>query len=275
MIPFSNFVGVHVQLAAFGLRSKVIQTVRNDPRNYPKSTIERMLRDLCFLTMWRGFVQNKRQLEYFSETVRKKTVILPNPVSDVFFEIQRPNRKIYTIVAAGRLHEQKNYPMLIKAAAILKKRKYEFVIKIYGEGPERSTLDSLVKKYDVDSCCILCGRSNDMKTVYQDADIFVMTSNYEGMPNALMEAMASGLPCVSTDCPSGPSELITEEVTGFLVRLNDHNQLADKIARLLNNSELSKCIGDKARNEIKSKYTEDIISERFIMDVLNHFDVDQ
>lgn len=268
VIPFLYFVGVHVQLAHYGLKGKVVQTVRNDPRSVPEDRVERLIRDITYSFMWRGFVQNRRQLEYFPRFIQKKLVVLPNPVSEQFLNIVRPERKLFTILAAGRLQRQKNFPMLIRAAKLLKEKGYNFRICIYGEGELAEELNSFIAEYDVAGYCMLCGRSNNMSATYQEADVFVMTSNFEGMPNALMEAMASGLPCISTDCPTGPSELIENGVNGFLIEMDNHEQLANKIEDYFNNEEIARMFGKRAKNQIMLKYSPAIIARRFTNEVL-------
>lgn len=267
-VPFLYFVGVHVQLASIGLHGKVIQTVRNDPKSVPQSRKERLIRDVIYCFMWKGFVQNKRQLEYFPSYIRKKMTILPNPVSEEFLKNNPTRENNGLIVSVGRLNEQKNFEMLIRVARILKCKNYRFQIEIYGEGSLRETLQKQIIEYKVEDCCKLCGRTEDVPAVLSKASVFVMTSSYEGMPNALMEAMASGLPCVSTNCPTGPNELIVDGVNGYLIEINDDEKCAQRIIQILSDRDVSLSIGEHARQSIMGNYSPSVIAKRFREEVL-------
>lgn len=268
ILPFLYFVGMQTQLAGIGLQCKIVQTVRNDPRSSYKSRVRRYLRNSMFAVMWRGFAQNQRQLDYFPKFIQKKMCILPNPVAEEFFAVQHAGGNIPKIIAAGRLQTQKNFAMLIRVAALLQKQGLSFKMEIYGEGPLEKELQQLITDYDVAGCCRLCGRSHDMTRVYSSADVFAMTSNYEGMPNALMEAMAAGLPCVSTDCPTGPAELITNGDNGFLVGMNDEAAMAEAIRMVLSDDDLAHRVGICARESIRAHYSPPMIAQKLIHEVL-------
>lgn len=267
-VPFLYFVGVHVQLASIGLHGKVIQTVRNDPKSVPQNRKDRLIRDIIYCFMWRGFVQNKRQLEYFPSYIRKKMTILPNPVSEIFLRTNPIREKSGLIVSVGRLNEQKNFDMLIETSRILKDRNVFCHIKIYGEGDLFDHLESLIHELDVHDVCQLCGRTKDIARGLRESNVFVLTSNYEGMPNALMEAMAVGLPCIATNCPTGPSELITTGVNGELVEMGDSIGLADRIEKVLKSDELMNNYGKNAKKTITEGYSPSVIASKFITEVL-------
>ncbi len=268
IIPFLYFVGVYTMLANVGLKGKLLQTIRNDPKSSPNTKAMRALWYIMLCNMWRGFVQNKEQFDFFPKFISKKMAILPNPIADEFFSIEHIERPIKKIVSAGRLQEQKNFFMLIEAAADIKAKGVQLQIEIYGEGDLRDKLQNRIDELDVSDYCRLCGRSDNIRQVYESADLFVMTSNYEGMPNALMEAMASGLPCISTDCPTGPSDLIQDGVNGSLIRINDSKTLAQKIIEYVNNPADSFKMGQKAKCMVQNIYSADVIAQRFLKEVL-------
>ena len=138
------------------------------------------------------------------------------------------NRKISKIIAVGRLHEQKNYPLLLKAMVDITKIKSEITLDIFGEGNQKKYLEGLVDEYGLANHVFLRGRSQSIEKQLQVADMFVMTSDYEGMPNALMEAMAFGVPCISSDCKTGPRSLIKSFENGLLFQTNNVEDLKDK-----------------------------------------------
>ena len=123
--------------------------------------------------------------------------------------------------------------LLIKAFAEVKDYTDDNLI-IYGEGPERNELELFVQKNGLDNRVFLPGLINDVADKIYSAKLFVLSSNYEGSPNALMEAMALGVPCISTDCPcGGPHMLITDGINGFLVPTNNIESLSSTLSRVI------------------------------------------
>lgn len=100
----------------------------------------------------------------------------------------------------------------------------------------------------------LAGVTNNVKDVLLNSDLFVMTSNYEGMPNALIEAMATGLPCISTDCPTGPSDLISNRLNGLLIKMNSVDECAAAMEYMISNQLDAWEMGEKAQLFIKEHY---------------------
>ena len=114
----------------------------------------------------------------------------------------------------------------------------------------------------------LQGRTNNAQKVLNAADVFVMTSNYEGMPNALLEAMAVGLPCISTDCPTGPAEIIDNGINGILVPVNNEAALTKAIEKYIEMGETIAEIGKAARKTVRDNYSTDVIAYRFVREAL-------
>lgn len=108
----------------------------------------------------------------------------------------------------------------------------------------------------------LAGVTNNVKDVLLNSDLFVMTSNYEGMPNALIEAMATGLPCISTDCPTGPSDLISNRLNGLLIKMNSVDECAAAMEYMISNQLDAWEMGEKAQLFIKEHYRcENIVND--------------
>ena len=148
------------------------------------------------------------------------------------------------IVSVGRLNIPKNFPLLIRAFAKISEKHQDYILKIYGQGGLLESLKKLTRELGVEEKVEFPGYVNDIPKVLQKASLFVLSSHYEGMPNALAEAMSLGLPCISTDCPvGGPRFLINEEENGILVPVDDDDALADAIERVLNNEDLKEKLG--------------------------------
>lgn len=246
VVPFLENCVIHTFFASRGLNIKFVSSLRNNP--YMLSKKERCSTDFITKLADAHFVQNQMQKEYYSEAIQKKTFIVTNPVSNVFIDnAKHYNDSVKKLVAVGRLNFQKNYYMLIDAMKIVAEKYRDIVLEIYGEGEEQSKLEKYISTNGLQSNIHLMGRSEDVKSVYDNSDIFVMTSDFEGMPNSLMEAMCFGMPCISTDCPTGPSELIQDGVNGYLVPMGDSKVLAERIIDFINNPEKAKEFGETAR----------------------------
>ena len=203
-----------------------ILSERNDPEGkgeeYYKDMIDAYEKadKVVFQT---NYTKNK-----FSANVKKKSVIIPNPICVTCFADKIPKKKI---VAVGRLVPQKNHELLIKAFGIFHKLNSEYVLNIYGIGPLLEELQSLVKELNLIDSVYFNGFCGDVHEKIKDAEQFVLSSDFEGMPNALMEAMMMGLPCISTNC-SGVPEIIEDEKNGILIEKGDISGLARAMLRL-------------------------------------------
>lgn len=241
IIPFLPHVCLHVGIATLGLDCTVIQTVRNNPKSSPNSKIRRFIRDLQIRFSKCTIVQNEEQLEYFPESWRKKIHILPNPINEDFLNIEYEGSEKFQAVAVGRLTEQKNFPLLINAFSSFAKKHIDVSLSIYGDGALKDELNKLIKKNKMEKQIFLMGRTDNLPYILAHSSVFIMSSNFEGMPNSLMEAMAVGIPVISTDCPTGPKELIGDNERGLLVSMDNKELLIQAIQSiLLRNSEALK-----------------------------------
>ena len=269
IIPFLPQVGFHVFMATLGRRYKIIQTVRNNPRTDPKTTFERAIRNLMVVFSWRSFVQNNEQFAYFPRFIQKKLVIIPNPISDTFFKSNHVyNDEVKEIISLGRLSEQKNFELLIKVAEEINKKYPNIHFSIYGDGPLKKKLQEIISKNDLDEVVSLKGRTNNSSEALNNSDVFVLSSNYEGMPNALLEAMAIGLPCISTDCPTGPADIISNGVNGILVPVNDQDALIVALEQYISSEKKLSEYGNRAREYVQKRYSSDVIAAKFLREVL-------
>ena len=219
-----------------------------------------------------GFVfQTKDAMNYYTEIIGGKGIVIPNAINQEFMREPFKGTRKKSIVAAGRLTEQKNFPLLIEAFSRITDKHPDYDLIIYGNGPQKNELVSLVKELGLGNKVKFPGYVNNFGDQIIDASLFVLSSNYEGMPNALMEAMALGLPCISTDCPAGgPGFLINDGKNGLLVPVGDVVKLADAMDKVLSNEELSVELGGNAR-EISSNLSSENIYyrwESYIIDVI-------
>lgn len=163
-----------------------------------------------------------------------------------------------TIIAVGHLSSQKNYPDMLKAWEIVAQRHPDWRMKIYGDGSQRSRLSKIIRKRFPDGNVCLMGRCPDMEEAYLGSSALIMSSSYEGFPMVLLEAFHFGVPAVCYDCPKGPSEIIRNGESGYLVKLGDTATLADRICRIIEDSSLRKSMGTAAKAD-SEKYQKDAI----------------
>lgn len=236
LAPF-NIVAL---IAHFGLKSKIIVADRNDPRFIPNKFPVRKLRDFLYVFANGVVLQTTQNKKYFSRSIQKKSVIIPNPIDlgeKVGQALREKKRK--EIVSVGRLMPQKNQALLLDAFANIKDDFPEYTLTIYGEGPERERLEKETIKRGIQNRVRLPGNVKDIFDKISSSEIFVLSSNYEGMPNALIEAMCLGLPCITTNV-SGAEDLIESGVNGEIVPVGDRTALEEAIKGLLSNPEKRK-----------------------------------
>jgi glycosyltransferase involved in cell wall biosynthesis len=137
------------------------------------------------------------------------------------------------LLAVGRLSQEKGFDLLLESWSTLANHQPHWRLVILGEGPERASLEAQIQALGLDRAVLLPGRAGNVSDWYRRADLFVLSSRFEGFPNVLAEAMASGLAVVSTDCPTGPAAIVRDGVDGLLVPMNQPAALREALARLM------------------------------------------
>lgn len=150
------------------------------------------------------------------------------------------------IIAAGRLEDQKNFSELVEAWGTVSAGHPDWRLDIFGEGSQRGALLQLVSRLGLEGKVRLCGTTDDIMTEYVRSSAVVMSSKHEGFPLVLVEGSACGLPLISYDCPTGPSEIIEDGVNGFLVPMGDTAKLAAAIERVISDDALRAEMGAAA-----------------------------
>jgi len=266
VLPFISYVGMMVSIAKIALPIKVIETIRNNPKHNPGKRISRWMRNISVFFAKSCIVQTKAQLTYFPTWMQKRMVVIPNPIANEFSKKEKnfTNKRIRNIIAVGRLEKQKNYPMLISAFSQIAESNKDINLNIYGEGSLLVELKDFIGKLNLQGLVLLCGRTNDMANKLLNSDLYILSSNWEGMPNALMEAMAVGLPCISTDCPTGPDDLIEQGISGVLIPIGDKEKLVEAMGKMIKNIDASIEMGRKARDKVISRYSASVSAKELI-----------
>ena len=188
--------------------------------------------------------------------------VIPNPCSLDGQKVSIKSAKSKTILAVGRLHEQKGFDLLLQAWKPIEKTYSDWSLRIVGEGPKRAELEAQIESQGLKRV-VLAGATNNVLDEYEAASIFVLSSRYEGLPLALIEAMWSGLPCIAFDCPQGPAELLAEN-RGWLVPDGDIAELTAQIAYALSHPEEALKCAQKAQIFAQTTYSEAAIMPQWV-----------
>uniref|UniRef100_UPI00404AF2C4 glycosyltransferase family 4 protein n=1 Tax=Gelidibacter sp. TaxID=2018083 RepID=UPI00404AF2C4 len=255
-IGFMTTSNIYVTLASKLKRMPCIISERIHPEHYDIGKFWNFVRKKTYPLATKLVVQTQSIKSYFEAYMKRdQLVIIKNPLAPEL--TAKRNLKItknQIILNIGRLDYQKNQDLLIKAFANIKNDDWR--LHIIGEGVNRKVYEDLIKSLNIENKVNLLGNKTDVDTYYNESSIFVFSSRFEGFPNALTEAMYFGLPCISTDCPSGPSELIKDGINGFLTPVENQQALEKKLQNLMDDASLREML---SKNAIKS--TEEFQSE--------------
>ena len=245
-----SFIGKNNMMAILTsrfLHIPVAVSVRAEPAlEYYNGWMRFMARHL-FASADGVILQTRQCFSFFPEKVQKKAVILKNPINKAFFRQPYRGEREKTIVAVGRVDENKNHELLIRAFAGIAGEFPDYSLKIYGEGDQKERLQHLIHELGLEKQAFMMGATSDVAGVIERARLFVLPSNSEGAPNTLIEAMLLGLTVISTDCPcGGPAELIEDGKNGYLIPVGDTQKLQEKMQYLLNHLQIADEIGENA-----------------------------
>lgn len=240
MLRNSNIYNI---LASGG--SRRILSERNDPSKQPWT--QYIPNGICYLLGDHIVFQTDHVRQMYPAAVRRKSSVIMNPVE---ISCGAEKTKKHRIVNAGRLTKQKNQELLIKAFLLFHSSHPLYSLHIYGEGEMRDKLQRLIDDSGLSDSVTLEGYSSNLHEAICDAEIFVLSSDFEGMSNALGEAMKMGIPCVSTDC-SGTRELIRNGIDGIIVPVGEVDPLAEAICHIADDSKFRDWISKNAVERAK------------------------
>ena len=216
--------------------------------------------------------QTKEQQDWYKDSNIRRGVIIPNAINPIFIKPVYNGVRNKHIVTVGSLTKPKNHELLIKSFAKISDQFPEYQLVIYGTGSKLESLRSFAKDFNVLDRVVFPGYTKQVDRVIADASLFVLSSDYEGMPNALMEAMALGLPCISTDCDGGGAKfLIKNEKNGLIVPKGDVEALSAAMERMLSDREFAKQCGQEAHKICERLAPEKVYGEweSFIKEIVN------
>ena len=228
----------------------VVISIRNNPEEFYKGVIDRIQIRRLFPRAAGCVYQTLMQREFFKPYLQEGTRIILNPVNPVFFTDSIPEIKEKAVVHHARLAGFKNQLMLCNAFNLVHDRHPDYILRIYGEDSHDGTkekLEARIRELNAGEYIFLMGGGYSFEKELPKGEVYAYSSDYDGMPNCLLEAMALGMPVISTDCPcGGPATVIKDGVNGLLVPVGDTKAMADGICRLIEDKVLAERLGNEA-----------------------------
>lgn len=272
IVSFLTNVNIAAVLANFGRRIPLIVCERTHPA--AGHNIGKMLaraRRWCYPRASAVAVQTEAAAQWVRDSLPgvRRLAIMPNPLPDALLRRPLPlhpetrTTEVHTLMAMGRLTRAKRFDLLIDAFARLAPRYPDWRLRIWGEGPLRSALQEQVERLGLAARVELAGRTAQPWDALADGDAFVLSSEVEGFPNALLEAMALGLPCVAFDCPAGPAEMTRQGEDGLLVPAGDEVALEEALARVMADAALRDELGLRGARQVRERYSLEAVLSRW------------
>lgn len=252
----------------------IVVSERSDPASYPKSVLKRLCK-LYSLSDGIVFLTEQSKL-YISNLISKmpNAAVIPNAVNNMEDNFCSQDRNRNTIIAVGRFTEAKNFSLLICAFSLIAEKYPDVILKIFGEGKLRSEYEVLIKSLGLDGRVQLPGFTDNIYKELCQAGLFVLSSDFEGIPNALIEAMSVGLPCVATDCSGGGARLlIKDNQNGLLVPVRNPEKMAEAMKKILGDKDFADNLSEQAI-KIRNEYSQEIIYakwSKFLIKVINEY----
>lgn len=255
-LSFGTETNMFAILSAFFMNRRLIVSERSNPLTCTFTKSRNF-----FYSFAKGFVfQTEDAMNCFSEKIRKRSMVIPNPLSDKVPERFEGERR-KEIVAVGRLGKEKNHKLLLEAYADFVKMVPDYTLKIYGKGPLKQDLLSYAEQLGINKFVVFADFAPDVLERIKDSYMYVLSSDYEGISNSLLEAMAMGLPVIATDCPIGGSRMLIKDYeNGILVPVGDRKAMSEAMTRLANDRKLADRMSVEAY-KMKTGYSVENIAE--------------
>lgn len=268
IVAFMPYPSIISMVASMGTKTKTIVCERGDPATYG-GFISIVGHKILKKSKGAIFQTEGARAFYKGSNLYNNSVVIPNAIT-LKKEVRIPeNERINDISFVGRFQLiQKRQDVMINAFKLIHQRIPEMTLSFYGDGEDIDIVKKWVNDANLNEYVFFYGKVSDVKNYIKKSKIFILTSDYEGIPNALIEAMSLGLPCISTDCtPGGARLLIKNGHNGFIVARGDYKAIAEKCVYLYDNPEVSIKLGSNAQS-ICDKFSPERIYPQWL-DYLN------
>lgn len=236
---------------------------RNDPRQMYTNWVDMAIVKYCLKKAVNVVFQTKEASDFFESKIQEHSVIIPNPIKEDLIPAYHGKRE-KRVVAFSRLNQQKNIPMMLRAFKQFHSIQPEYMLEIYGRGEAEDELKAYAKEIGVADYVQFCGFQKDVHHRISTALCFVSTSDFEGISNSMLEAMAIGLPCVCTDCPVGGAAMfIRHGENGFLTQVGNEDEIVKYLNILADSEKLVAAMSFEAE-KIRNKLTVDRICSQWM-----------
>jgi len=229
VVSFVGRINLITMIAARGSGIPVLVSERNDPAKDRRSRFERWLCKHFYARADKVVFQTRYQAKHYEKFCNNNSVIIGNPISALVYDKKHEKKDI---ICVGKLMDQKNHPMMIKAFRKIADEFPQTHVWIYGEGKKRNEIEALIKSEGLVNRIHLPGNSSSIFDIMHENEFFVMCSDYEGLSNALLEAMVSGMICITTTW-SGVEEIVQDGINGYTVPVGDVDALTNKLRIVL------------------------------------------
>lgn len=262
VFAFMSRMTAYAVLYTMFLNVKVIGAERTDPRTEPRKAIFRLIRNMLFCFPYKLVFQTPEALSYFPEIAQKKGSVIPNMLTPGLPQpCQGPRRTEF--VTFCRIDKQKNLPMMIDAFLMIREKHPDFTLRIYGTGLIEDRIEDYIYTKRAAEYIFMEGFCKDVHHQVIDSYGFLSSSDYEGLSNSMIEAMAIGLPCICTDCPIGGAKMMIQDgVNGLLVPVGDVDAMVSAMEKLISSSSLRSKLSKNAV-KIREALDEKIICEKW------------
>ena len=249
IVSFSASCNVQVLLSLIVTGSRIIISERTDPSRYPDKQVYRILRWILYPLSKKIIFQTDMAKDYFDFRIRRKGVIIPNPIRH-----DLPEAKI-----------DREGTKALDACEIFFQNHPEYIFEIYGDGECKNKLNKTIQESEIlRGRVFLKGFVSDIESKILEAKIYVSSSDYEGISNSMLEALAMGTPSICTDCPVGGAHAIIQNgVNGLLIPVGDYEAMAEAMSELADDIQLCHRLSKEAV-KVRDKYSEEWIGRKWI-----------
>ena len=277
-ISFGKSANYRLLMSGKFLEIPIIMSVRSNPVGNYESKIDKIMGPLLYPRADGAVFQTVGQREFFPLYLQNKSTIILNPVNEKYVGVPRTDKPDNAVVYSGRIVDFKNQSMLLRAFIRVHKAYPDMELRLYGGDSGDGTweiLEKIISDNNAAEYIKLLGASGNLEQELSKGRLFAFSSDEEGLPNSVIEAMALGLPVVSTDCPcGGPRTIIENEINGLLVPVGDEKAMAAAMVRLIENPDFAEKLGKKAREIVNitesnyiidqwKNYIEQVIKRRY------------